>query len=57
MSETRMVYSSTVIGLYLVEEAVDLRQCVCNWQVEELSEVLQPQFVGVQLSGSSGMFL
>ncbi len=42
---------------HLVKEAVDLCECVCDGQVEELAEVLQTQPVSLQLSGSSGQFL
>ena len=46
-----------IVCVYLVKEAVDLCECVCNWQVEELGEVVQPQPVSLQLPGSSGLFL
>lgn len=42
---------------YLVKEAVDLCECVCNWQVQELGKLLQTQSVSVQLSGSSCLLL
>lgn len=45
------------VCVHLVKEAVDLCECVCNWQVEELGKVLQTQPVSLQLSGSSGLLL
>lgn len=45
--------SSVIVSVYLVKEAVDLCECVCKWQVEELGKVLQTQSLSLQLCGSS----
>ena len=45
------------MNVYLVKEAVDLCECVCNWQVKKLGKVPQTQPFSLLLSGSSGLLL
>lgn len=45
------------VNVYLVKEAVDLCECVCDWQVKKLGKVLQAQPLSLLLSGSSGLLL
>lgn len=42
--------------MYLIKEVVDLFECVCNRQVEELGKVLQSQSVSTQLCSPAGLF-